>query len=152
MDEEWVENRREYVRFALNVPLFGELSLLRVGEREIRSRNQRVLLSNISVGGCRFTTSLRIPVRDDVEWQIKLQLGRYSVKLRAVILHESEEDGLSSYGVRWVMTGIEKQAFQYRLSEYLRLVLVSSPHILSLYKKIADRHNDDFFKKLDVTS
>jgi hypothetical protein len=111
-----------------------------------------VLLHNISLGGCRFTTSLQIPVRDDVEWQIKLQLGHYNVKLRAVVLHESEEEGLNAYGVKWLMTGVEKQAFQYRLGEYLRLVLVSSPHIVTLYKKIADRHNDDFFKKLDVTS
>lgn len=152
MDEEWVENRREHIRFQLTVPLFAELSLWQVAEREIRSRNQRVMLNNISVGGCQFTTNLIIPVRDDVEWLLKLQLVHYTVKAKAVILHTGHEDGLVRYGVRWVMTGLERHAFQYRLSEYMRMVLVTSPHIHTLYSKISERKADSQFKKFDITS
>jgi hypothetical protein len=152
MEEELQENRREHIRFKLTAPLFAEMSLWCVREREMRSRSQRVILNNISVGGCQFATSLQIPVRDDVQWLLKLQLGHYTVKARAVILHSGEEEGLYLYGARWNMSGLDRQAFQYRLNEYLRLVLVSSPHIHSLYKKIVDRGGDGQFKKLDITS
>jgi hypothetical protein len=152
MNEERMENRREYIRFQLTVPLFAELSLWQIREREMRSRSQRVLLNNISVGGCLFTTNLLLPVREDVEWLLKLQLGHYTVKARAIVLHTGQEDGLIRYGVRWVMSGMERQAFQYRLNEYMRMVLVSSPHIHTLYNKISERKSDGRFKKLDVTS
>ncbi|QMV43214.1 PilZ domain-containing protein [Cohnella cholangitidis] len=152
MDGEWVENRRQHLRFQLTVPLFAELSLWQIREREMRSRSQRVMLNNISVGGCLFATALVLPVRDDVEWLLKLQLGHYTVKARAVILHAGQEDGLSRYGVRWIMSGMERQAFQYRLNEYMRMVLVSSPHIHTLYNKISERKADGQFKKFDITS
>jgi hypothetical protein len=152
MEEEIQENRRESIRFGLIAPLFAELSLWRVKDREIRSRTQRVLLNNISAGGCQFKTHLQIPPRDDVEWLLKFQLGKYSVKLRVIIMNKDEEEGLQVYGCRLAMTGLERQSFQYRLNEYLRTVLLSSPHIHTLYKKIADRDNDGFFRKLDVTS
>ncbi|WP_239618859.1 PilZ domain-containing protein [Cohnella mopanensis] len=152
MDGERTENRREHIRFQLTVPLFADLSLSQVKERELRSRIQRVLLNNISVGGCQFTTNLILPVRDDVEWLLKLQLGHYTVKARAVILHTDNEEGLARYGVRWVMSGLERHAFQYRLNEYMRMVLISSPHIHTLYNKISERKSDGLFKKFDVTS
>jgi hypothetical protein len=152
MEEEKQENRRESFRFELIVPLFAELSLWRVKDREMRSRTQRVLLNNISAGGCRFKTHLQIPPRDDVEWLLKFQLGKYAAKLRVFIVNVGQEEGLQVYGCRWAMTGLEHQSFQYRLNEYLHAVLVSSPHIHTLYKKMADRDNDDYFRKLDVTS
>jgi hypothetical protein len=152
MEEELQENRREHIRFKLTVPLIADISLWCVGDREMRSRSQRVLLDNLSVGGCQFTTSLLIPVRDDIQWLLKLQLGHYTVKARVVVVHTGEQDGLLRYGTRWVMSGLDRQAFQYRLHEYMRLVLVSSPHIHTLYKKIIDRGSDGQFKKLDVTS
>ncbi|MCD9023687.1 hypothetical protein [Cohnella silvisoli] len=152
MDEEIQENRRENIRFELIVPLFAELSLWRVKEREIRSRTQRVLLRNISAGGCRFKTHLHIPPRDDVEWLLKFQLGNYSLKQKVIIVNTCQEEGLQVYGGCWTMTGLERQSFQYRLNEYLHTVLVSSPHIHTLYKKIAGRDDDGQFRKLDVTS
>jgi len=144
--------RRQHMRFKLNAPLFAHLSLCRVKERDIESRAQRVMLNNISVGGCQFTTNLLIPVRDDVEWKLRLQLGHYWVKLKAVVVHYAEAEGLYHYGVRWKINGLERQALQYRLNEYLRLIFVSSPHIHSLYKKLANRNCDGQFKPFDATS
>jgi hypothetical protein len=152
MDEEMQENRRESIRFELIVPLFAELSLCRIKDRELRSRTQRILLNNISPGGCQFKTHLQIPPRDDVEWLLKFQMGKYAAKFRVIILNAGHEEGLLVYGCRWAMTGLERQSFQYRLNEYLHAVLVSSPHIHTIYKKIADRDNDGHFRKLDVTS
>jgi hypothetical protein len=152
MDEEIQENRRESIRFELIVPLFAELSLCRIKDRELRSRTQRILLNNISPGGCQFKTHLQIPPRDDVEWLLKFQMGKYAAKFRVIILNAGHEEGLQVYGCRWAMTGLERQSFQYRLNEYLHAVLVSSPHIHTIYKKIADRDNDGHFRKLDVTS
>ncbi|BBI31759.1 PilZ domain-containing protein [Cohnella abietis] len=152
MEDEIQEHRREHIRFELTTPLYAELSLLRVQEREIGSRSQRVMLNNISLGGCQFKTHLQIPLRDDVEWLLKLKLGHYLIQLKAVVVNVAEDEGLYLYGVKWILTGLEKQSFQYRLNEYLRIMLISSPHIYKLYQKIADRSNDGQFKQLDVSS
>ncbi|XID92825.1 PilZ domain-containing protein [Paenibacillaceae bacterium WGS1546] len=152
MDKENIENRRAFVRFKPQAPLYVELSLHQVGQTEIGSRVQRVLLQDISLGGCRIATSLALPVREDVEWTVKLQLGFYTAKPRYVIVHSGREDGLYSYGGRWEMTGLERHAFQYRFHEYMKLLMASRPHIRALYKKLAERDMDERFKRLDVTS
>jgi len=152
MDEEIAVNRRVHIRFRPQTPIYVELSLWQVRERELRSRAQRVVLRDIGLGGCSFATSLRLPIRDDVEWMVELQLGHYTAKPRIVLLHSGEEDGLFFYGGEWRMTGLERQAFRYRFDEYVRLMLIASPHIHALYKKVADRFDDGGFKRLDVTS
>ncbi|MFC5472164.1 PilZ domain-containing protein [Cohnella suwonensis] len=145
-------NRREYVRFETNVPLFAELSLRSVGGREMNSRKQRVIIHNVSFGGCCFSTFLRMPVRDDVEWTLKLLLGNYPATLRGVIVHAGEAEGLFNYGVRWALTGLERQTLHYRLNEYVRNVLVGSPHIHTIYKQLTLRYEGGQFKRFDVTS
>ncbi|MFC5404991.1 PilZ domain-containing protein [Cohnella soli] len=145
-------NRREHVRFEMNVPLFAELSLNSVGGREMGSRKQRVIIRNVSFGGCCFSTFLRMPVRDDVEWTLKLILGHYPATLRGVIVHSGEADGLFQYGVRWTLTELERQTLHYRLNDYVRNVLVRSPHIHTIYKQLTRKYESGKFKKFDVTS
>ncbi len=152
MDEEITVNRRAYIRFRPQTPVYVELSLWQVQERELKSRAQRVLLRDVGHGGCSFATNLRLPVRDDVEWMIELQLGQYTARPRIVLLHSGEEDGLFFYGEEWRMMGWEHQAFRFRFDEYVRQMLIASPHIHTLYKKVASRHDDGQFKHLDVTS
>jgi hypothetical protein len=150
--EERPENRRRHIRFELNVPLFAELSLWRIKGVEMKSRTQRVLVNDISAGGCQFRTHLQIPPREDVEWLLKLQFGKYKTQLKAIIVRAFEDEGLQVYGIRWTMTGLEYQAFHYRLNEYIYSSMVSSPHIQTLYRKIAERSSDGQFQRLDVSS
>ncbi len=152
MDEQIASNRREHLRFRPQTPVHVELTLWQVRDRELQSRAQRVLLRDIGLGGCSFATSLRLPVRDDVEWRIEVQLGHYAAKPRIVLLHAGEEDGLFFYGGQWRMTGLERQAFRYRFDEYIRSMLSASPHIHTLYKQVSDRRDDGRFRHLDVTS
>ncbi|RKP53179.1 PilZ domain-containing protein [Cohnella endophytica] len=152
MEEEKEDNRRESVRFGFNVPLFAELSLRSVNGSEVGSRSQRVMLNNVGMGGCCFVTFLQLPVREDVEWFLKMRLGNYSLSLRGIIVYRNEVEGYQSYGAKWVLTGLERQALQYRLNEYVRNVLVSSPHIHTLYKKLSARNDDSEFRHLDVSS
>ncbi|OXS61645.1 hypothetical protein B1A99_03235 [Cohnella sp. CIP 111063] len=152
MNEQIAVNRRAHIRFRPLTPVYVELTLWQVRDRELRSRAQRVLLRDIGLGGCSFATNLRLPVRDDVEWMVEVQLGHYAAKPRIVLLHCGEEDGLFFYGGQWKMAGLERQAFQYRFDEYVRLMLSASPHIHALYKKVIDRRDDGEFKRLDVTS
>jgi len=152
MDDDSYENRRAHIRFKPPSPLYGVLTLWEVRGREIRSKAQRVLLRDIGLGGCGFSTSLRLPVGDEAEWMIELQLGHYTAKPRLFILHSREEEGMYRYGGRWSMTGLEYQAFQYRFHEHIRTMLVDNPHIHTLYKRVAQRRLDGDFKKLDVSS
>lgn len=152
MEEVREENRREHVRFEANVPLFAELSLWKANGKELGSRTQRVIINNLSLGGCCFETFLELPIREDVEWLLNMRLGKYSINLRGIVVRRERSDGYQIYGAKWVLTGLERQALQYRLNEYVRLVLVSSPHIHALYKKLSTRNDDGRFRHLDVSS
>ncbi|TVY01135.1 PilZ domain-containing protein [Cohnella terricola] len=152
MNEENGVNRRTHVRFRFQTPFLAELSLWRVRDRGLRSRAQKVIVRDISLGGCSFISKLQLPLREDVEWLVQLELGHYTAKPRLILLHRREEEGSIVYGGRWIMTALERQAFQFRFNDYVRLMLLESPHIHTLYKKIADRNDDGQFKHLDVTS
>ncbi|MFD0671298.1 PilZ domain-containing protein [Cohnella sp. GCM10027633] len=152
MEQEERQNRREHVRFSLSVPLYGELSLHRVGEQEIRSRTQKVLLDDISYGGCLFRTHLQIPPRSDVEWVFKLQLGTYSIHLKGTVLRARAEEEYFLYGVRWNLSAYESHLFRYRLNEYMLATYAFGPHIQTLYRKLAERSADPSFKRMDYTT
>jgi len=151
MDAEERQNRRAFIRFELHIPLFAELSLCSVGDRTMSSRSQKVLMKNISFGGCLFGTHLQLPARDDVVWFLNVPLGRHAMQLKTIIVRASEEDGLFYYGASWKMSAYESYLFQYRLNAYLQATYVFSPRIQSLYNKINERKVDHGFKKLDIT-
>ncbi|WEK54911.1 MAG: PilZ domain-containing protein [Candidatus Cohnella colombiensis] len=152
MNEIVQPNRRKYMRFELHIPLFAEFALFSVGERALRSRSQKVIVNNISFGGCRFSTHLQIPPRDDVRWCLKVDLGRSTMSLKGVIVHVEEAEGLHQYGVRWELSNYERHCFEYKLNEYLMTVYTFSPHIQSLYKQVIARYPEQHFQKLDFKS
>lgn len=152
MKQEERENRREHVRFSLHVPLYAELTLHRVGGRELRSRTQKVLLDDISFGGCLFRTHLQLPPRPDVEWVFRLQLGSYTVHLKGIVLRAKVDEGYCLYGVRWMLSAYESHLFRYRLNEYMLATYSFGPHIQAFYRKLAERRADSSFKRLDYTT
>lgn len=151
MDENSAENRREFVRLRLTIPIFAELSLSRIGEREMRSRTRRVNMEDIGPGGCRFTTWLRLPSREDVEWLLKFRLGKHFIHLKAQVLwSDADDEGMFTHGAKWRMTEFERQVYRYRLYEFMRTMLVASPHIHMLYKKMAARSQEEPVRRLDL--
>ncbi|MBO9597677.1 MAG: PilZ domain-containing protein [Cohnella sp.] len=152
MDSDEPFNRRKHIRFALYLPLYAELSLHRVGSQYRRSRSIKVLLDDISFGGCLFRTGLIIPPRDDVEWLLKLRFGTYAMHAKAIVVRSSEEEGYYLYGVKWKLSAYERHLFQYRMNEYLQATYVFAPHIQTLYRQVMERAADQQFKKLDIIS
>lgn len=145
-------NRRQHLRFGLHIPLFGELSLSRVGGTETQSKVQRVLFDNISFGGCLFRTHLRIPLRDDVVWSFKLHMGIHIVHTKGIVLRAMEEEGYYLYGAAWKQSAYERQLFRYRLNEYLLSTYSLGPHIESFYRQLTERDMDESFKRWDVST
>ncbi len=145
-------NRRKSIRFGLYIPLYAELSLHRVSAMYRRSRSTRVLLDNISIGGCLFRTNLILPPRDDVEWLFKLQFGRYTMHVKAIVVRTTEEEGYYLYGAKWKLSPYERHLFQYRMNEYLQATYVFAPHIQTLYRQVMERTADQQFKKFDIIS
>lgn len=152
MENEENQNRREHIRFGLHIPLFAELSLHRVGELELHSRSQRVLLDNISFGGCLFRTHLRIPPRQDVEWLFKLQLGTNTVHSKGIVLRVREDEGYCLYGAAWKQSTYESRLFRYRLNKYLHATYVLGPHIEAFYRKLSERSVDGTFQRWDFST
>ncbi len=150
MNDEGIAYRREHIRFKLHVPLYAELTLQRVGGREMNSRTQKVLLDDISFGGCLFRTHLQLPVREDVEWRMMLPLGSFVIRATTVVVRAYEEEGYFLHGARWVQSDYEKHLFQYRLNRYLQAAYAFGPHIQTLYRKVNERGDDGRFKRLDL--
>lgn len=57
---------RKYLRIALEKPISGKLSIVQVFNRQIRTGSASVIIENISSGGLKFTSELRLPADKNV--------------------------------------------------------------------------------------
>jgi hypothetical protein len=127
-----------------------ELIVYRLNHKELISRPIKVFMIKLGPHGCEFQSYMNIPLRDDVEWLLKQQMGSYMAHLNGVIVSSEQAYGWWTYEMKWTLSGFAKQSFEYRLNAYMQTVLVNSPHILSLYRAISER-NDGEFRHLDVS-
>ncbi|HEX2946473.1 MAG TPA: PilZ domain-containing protein [Clostridia bacterium] len=78
---------RRFFRIRPENPLFGTISIVRIGARRVFSNAARVRILDISPGGLRFVSSLKLPVDSSVILEAALVLGGLEYCLRGCIVH-----------------------------------------------------------------
>lgn len=145
------QNRPSTFGFKWMGSITSELTLCRLNDREITSRPAKVLMMKMGSWGCQFQTYMNIPVREDAEWCLKQQIGSYTAHLNGIIVSSEHDAGWWTYDMKWKMTNFAQQTFEYRLNTYMQTLLVNSPHIMTLYRSLCQR-NDNEFRRLDVST
>lgn len=128
-----------------------ELSLCRLQDEVMINRSIQVFMLRIGPSSCEFQTYMDIPVRDDAQWLMKQQMGSYTAFLHGIIVSSVQVSGWWKYEMKWTMSKFAQQIYEYRLNAYMQKVLVDSPHILTLYRAINER-NDEQSPQIDVST
>lgn len=94
---------RKNLRIRPEQPLYGSVSVVRIGVKFVNSGEARVRIPDISPGGLRFLSRLKIPVDPSVVLEITLRIDdlRYSIQGR--IVHRCcSEEGEFEYGFQFL--------------------------------------------------
>jgi hypothetical protein len=94
---------RKYLRIVPDIPLFGSVSIVRIGSRAVHTGSARIRIVDLSPGGLRFISSLRLPPESDIDLEVGINLEDMDFCLLGCIVHGiGTEVSEYSYGLRFI--------------------------------------------------
>lgn len=78
---------RKYLRINPDIPLYGKASIVSIGVKRVYTGTARVRILDISPGGLRFISSLRLPVDFSVILELSFKLNEKNYCLQGFIIH-----------------------------------------------------------------
>lgn len=101
--------KRKYYRFEFTHYLLGEMEVVGINDKKVNAGVADVLVENLSIGGLKFISPLRLPVYSSIKFQFSFQLMGEFYDLTGMIVNMNEEaDGIYSYGVAFDISESEK--------------------------------------------
>ena len=96
------ENRREFFRIELEHPLSADMTILKIGEKQVQLGSTEVLIEDIGPGGIGFLTNIQLPKRVDIILGFDTEILNQNMKLTGYIVWNREvEDGIYQYGLKF---------------------------------------------------
>ncbi len=94
---------RKNLRIRPEQPLYGSVAIVRIGMKFVTSGEARVRIPDISSGGLRFLSRLKIPVKPSVILEMTLNFDDLSYSIQGRIVHRSNyEAGEFEYGFQFL--------------------------------------------------
>lgn len=104
------ENKREFFRVYLDIPLCSQITLLKINGQEINMGYSNVCINDIGPGGLLFTSDLDFPIKDNISFKFKTKLLNSRVLLEGQIVRKIiVNEGIFKYGVSFEISE-EKRA------------------------------------------
>jgi hypothetical protein len=125
---------RKYLRINPDQPMFGTASIVQVGSKRVYTGSARVRILNISPGGLRLVSSLRLPADDRVVLEICFKLDGMEYCLKGCIVHSNcTEVSEYEYGFRFSEPDDNLREALKKL--FSRMYVISNRHIVILRLK-----------------
>lgn len=94
---------RKNLRIRPEQPLYGSVAVVRIGVKFVSSGEARVRIPDISTGGLRFLSRLKIPVDPSVILEMTLEIDDLRYSMQGRIVHRSNtEAGEFEYGFQFL--------------------------------------------------
>lgn len=127
-------NRKHY---RLNFPfaLGADMKLLSIAGRYMALGVSKVLIEDISAGGLKFVSNIKLPIRGDVVYQFKTELLEESITLNGNIVWKEEiNEDLVEYGIKFNIDEEEQAAFSTLLNSFI--ILLKNSTNLPPYRRV----------------
>lgn len=96
--------RRKYYRFVFSHYLPVKMYVTEVNKRKVNIGSVDVLVENISLGGIRFLTTLRLPVSPNIKLKFKFTILNINFDIDGTLVYKNEEKAeVFSYGISFQM-------------------------------------------------
>ena len=124
--------QRKFYRFTPDRELHADISIVRVGKRDICTGAAKVNVLNLSTGGIRFTCGLVLPPDSTILYEFALEAPWEYIRAQGYIVHgKQKEPGIWEYGASF--TGVDDRVRTY-MSRLFRKISVQMKNCMILLK------------------
>ena len=104
------QSKRKHYRLNFPYPLEAEMRLVSIAGRSMELGKSNVLIEDMSIGGLRYVSTLKLPIRGDVLFQFETEILGKAITLNGSIVWKEEiNEDLIEYGIKF-MIGKDEQA------------------------------------------
>lgn len=101
--------RRKYFRFVFPGYLLTKMKITEINQRKVNANPANILIENISLGGIKFFSPLKLPINTNIKLNFQFDLMGRTFDLNGVLVWVNEEkSGVNCYGVSFNITEGEK--------------------------------------------
>lgn len=122
---------RSYYRIKPDNPLYADMCIIQVGDREVRSRSAKVNICGISPDGLRFSTGLDFPLYPRIMLEFSIAAQEGTPKLKGYLVHK-EATGGTEYEYDVCFSDLDQASRQYLLKLLKEQMLRSGRIVLLL--------------------
>ena len=123
------QSKRNHYRLQFPYPLEAEMRLVSIAGRSMELGKSNVLIEDMSIGGLRYVSTLKLPVRGDVLFQFETEILGKDLTLNGCIVWKEEiNEDLIEYGIKF-MIGKDEQASLSSLIHTLTKLLKNSTNL-----------------------
>lgn len=118
------DNRREYYRLTLHVPLSAQFKIIGYRRETLNSNSTYIYIVDLSAGGLRMHSRLNLPVNEGLLLEFRFRLfERELVLLGMVVRKKPAGSGIFEYGI------------EFSLDDQMKELLLANIHLLSIRLK-----------------
>lgn len=131
--KKYVENRRNFFRVSLDIPMCSKLTILYVNGKEVSKGYTPICIEDIGAGGVRFKSRLDIPVNNTITLGIDFSIYEEDYLVPAVVVWKKElYDGLFEYGCKFDIVETEREKY---IAIFNKFSVSCSKSVQSPYKE-----------------
>ncbi|MFJ8064732.1 EAL domain-containing protein [Psychrobacillus sp. NPDC096426] len=98
------QSKRKNYRLNFPYPLEADMKLESIAGQNVELRKTKVLIEDISIGGLRYVSTLKLPVRGDILFKFKTEILGKSITLYGSIVWKEEiNEELVEYGIKFII-------------------------------------------------
>ena len=130
------QSKRRHYRLNFPSPLEADMELVSIAGRRMKLGVSKVLIEDISIGGLRFISNLKLPTRGDVIYQFKSEiLGEFITLKGSIVWKEEVNEDLMEYGIEFNINTMERASLSTLLDSFN--ILLNNGTSLPPYRKVS---------------
>lgn len=111
-------NRRDFFRITFKKPLGADMSIFKVGGKKVSLGSTEVVVFDISAGGLRFLSDIKLPVKSDIVLVFETEILDEELNLYGnVVWMKHYQDEIFEYGLEFVFDEKHREAMLQLLNQ-----------------------------------
>ncbi|MDF2037645.1 EAL domain-containing protein [Cytobacillus oceanisediminis] len=128
-EENVFKGLRKYARVEFPYPLEADMTILELNHKSVKMGSTKILIEDISAGGVKFVSKIKLPVRKDIILLIETMLLGENLAFTGTIVRKDEiSDTLTNYGFQFILEE-EQRAGLAKTLDQLQIQLEQNPSV-----------------------
>ncbi|MHC0038886.1 EAL domain-containing protein [Pseudoneobacillus sp. C159] len=140
------QRKRKHFRVSFPYPLEAEMTLLSIGGKTLHLGKAKVLIYDMSIGGLRFLSTLKLPVRGDMTLRFSTEILHKTIEVMGrIVWKEEDNEDITEYGIEFMIGEHESTYINGILNSFA--VLMNNNIGPATYKMVTENNYEYFQRK-----